>query len=257
MNIYREQLGDVERYLTKRASIRLEEKEDRHQSLLRCLNAVTRITPETRMLEVGTGLGLFPIWCALRGLSCKGLEISPQLIEYAHSLAREYGVEIDILLGNLEEYSMPPKQFDVIVAASLFEHVQLWRQGLSQVYRWLRPGGLLLFESPSKFTFKNGEFARLPLYGWLPDPVRYRLRQLMQGKDIMKLGIDFHQFTQGGLRRAFRETGFSRVYDRVDLSDPDNLTGLKRAALMAARNSPHFRRALLTFMKVAIFVCVK
>ena len=213
MEVYHGELSDVERYLRNRSSIRLEHKEERYQSLLRCLSRVKPVTPATRMLEVGTGLGLFPIWCATRGLNCVGLEINPKLIEHAHSLADEYGVGVEILLGNLEDYSMPDMQFDAIFAASLFEHVEHWRRGLEQIHRWLRPGGLLVFESTNKFALTSGEYPKLPLYGWLPDAVRYRFRQLVQGPDIMKLGIDFHQFTGGRLRKAFRETGFSKIYD--------------------------------------------
>ena len=36
----------------------------------------------------------------------------------------------------------------------------------------------------------------------------------------MKLGIDFTQFTYPLLRRTFKEIGFRRVLDVVDLVDP-------------------------------------
>jgi SAM-dependent methyltransferase len=209
------------------------------------------------MLEVGTGSGLFPIWCTIRGFDCKGLEISPALITHAKALASDYGVDIDIILGNLEDHSMSPEQFDIIVAASLFEHVQDWRRGLEQVHRWLRPGGLLLFESTNKFALRSGEYAKFPLYGWLPNAVRYRFRQMVHGPDIMQLGIDFHQFTQRGLRKTFREVGFSKIHDRVDLAEPSANTGIKRRLLGAAKRTTFIRRLLLTFMDMSLFVCEK
>lgn len=257
MKIHCEELTDVSRYLTNRSTVRLEEMENRYQSLMRCLNQVKPITPKMRMLEVGTGLGLFPIWCTLRGLDCKGLEISPALIAHAQALAREYHVDVDIILGNLEDYQMEPGQFDVIVAACLFEHVQDWKRGLQQIHRWLRPGGLLLFESTNKFAPRSDEFAKMPFYGWLPNGARYRLRQAVHGRDIMQLGIDFHQFTQRSLRRTFRDVGFARVFDRVDLSDPLASQGLKRQILDSAKRSRLLRSAFLTFVDLSLFVCVK
>jgi SAM-dependent methyltransferase len=252
-----EELADVTRYLAKRQEINLEQMEDRHQSLMRCLETVRSVTPDMRMLEVGTGLGLFPIRCTLRGLNCTGLEISPTLIAHAKALAGDYGADINIILGNLEDHSMAPEQFDVIVAASLFEHVEDWRRGLERIYQWLRPGGLLLFESTNKFALRSGEYAKFPFYGWLPNAVRYRFRQMVHGPDIMQLGIDFHQFTQGGLRKVFREVGFSRIHDRVDLADLAASTRMKRRLLAGARRSTLVRRLLLTFMDVSLFVCEK
>jgi SAM-dependent methyltransferase len=257
MQVHTEELTDVTRYLAKRGQSHLEQMEDRYQSLMRCLDTVRAVTPGIRMLEVGTGLGFFPIWCAIRGLNCKGLEISPTLIAHAKALAGGYGVDIDIILGNLEDHSIAPEQFDVIVAASLFEHVQEWRLGLERIYQWLRPGGLLLFESTNKFALRSGEYAKFPLYGWLPNAARYRLRRIVHGPDIMQWGIDFHQFTQGGLRKAFREVGFSRIYDRVDLADLSVNTGIKHRLLASAKKSILIRRLLLTFVDISLFVCEK
>ena len=256
MEIHNNELTDVNRYLEKRGSIRLDRMEDRYQSLMRCLNVVKPVTPETRMLEVGTGTGLFPIWCATRRLNCKGLEISPQLVAHARKIAAEEGVEIDMILGNLEDHVMPPGQFDVVVAVSLFEHVQNWRRGLHQIYSWLGPGGLLLFESTNKFSLTSGEYPKLPLYGWLPNFARYQFRQIVQGRDIMQLGIDFHQFTFGGLRKAFREIGFSQIYDRADLADA-SAGGIKGRILAGAKESRVVRGLFLTFVDTTLFVCVK
>ncbi|MGD9617225.1 MAG: class I SAM-dependent methyltransferase [Alphaproteobacteria bacterium] len=257
VEIQKSELSDVTRYITNRSHMRLADKEERYDSFMRLINAVRPVTPETRMLEVGTGLGLFPIWCATKGWNCKGLEISPQLIAHAEQLAREEGVKVEIILGNIEDFSMPSEQFDVIIAASLFEHVPEWRKGLAQIYRWLKPGGLLLFESTNKFSFVSGEYQKLPLYGWLPNAARYKFRQIVHGPDIMQLGIDFHQFTHGGLRKAFRQLGFSKIYDRVDLANLRGRGGPKGRIMSAAEQVSPLRQLILTFSNVTLFVCIK
>ncbi len=258
MEIHYDQLSDVDRYLHMHGRLRLEEKQQAFENILRYIRKVRSVTPPCRILEVGTGVGWFPLLCKLNGLSCKGLEISPQLIEFARNLGRDYGVEPDLELGNLETVDLGEAQYEVIVCSSVFEHVQRWREGLQRVYRALTTGGVLFFESTNKFSLSSGEWPAFPFYGWLPDGVRYRLRKLAHGPDIMELGIDFHQFTYPRLRRAFRETGFSRVLDRVELSDPESVASpVKRFTLGACRRFPPARHLVLAFFEATTFACVK
>jgi SAM-dependent methyltransferase len=215
-----------------------------------------KIGPETNILEVGTGMGWFPTLCKKNGLRCRGLEISPQLVEFAKQYGRENGVEPDIELGNIEGADFEPNQYDVIFCSSVFEHVENWRRGLRNVHRALKPGGVLFFESTNKFSFTSGEY-QFPLYGWLPNRWRYRLRMARQGPDIMKNGVDFHQFTYIGLRRAFREAGFSKCYDRLDLTDPAKFGGPKRALVSVAKAFPPAGELILFFFEGTTFICIK
>src|SRR5579863_6917580 len=185
MRVHTEELSDVSRYLDNHRHQTLKDQEPHYQNLLNFVAPFIRLGPELKMLEVGTGTGWFPIMCKKNGLQCKGLEISPQLVEYARQFGRENGVEPDIELGNIEEANLGEGQYDVIFASSVFEHIENWRLALDLLYRALKPGGVLFFESTNKFSFTSGEYW-VPLYGWLPNRVRYRLRMIMQGPDIMK-----------------------------------------------------------------------
>lgn len=256
MKVYDENLEDVARYIANNRHLRLEDHEQQFHNYLRLITPHHPVDQSTRMLEVGTGTGWFPLMCKLRGLNCKGLEISSQLVEYAKQLGREYGVEPDIDLGNVEEHDIGDNDYDVIVAFSVFEHVQHWRLGLERIYKAMRPGGVLLFGSTNKFGPSN-EFD-FPFYGWIPDKLRYKLRVHYQGPDIMKLGIDFNQFRYPQLRRVFKEIGFRQVYDRMQIADPDyRSTGLRRAAIIACKRVPLLKHVALTFIEGTDFVCVK
>ena len=258
MRIHHEDIPDTTNYIESHRSIRLEDKTASFDNYLRHISLFVDVTPRTRILEIGTGTGWFPVLCKLKGLSCKGLEISPQLIDHAKNLGAQNGVEPDIELGNIEDVAIPDENYDVVVAMSVFEHVEDWRRGLEEVYRILKPGGILVFESTNKFSFTSGEY-NFPLYGWLPDRWRYRLRIAKQGPDIMKLGIDFNQFRYPQLRRAFRRVGFSRIADRLQITDLDHpeKTAWKRALARAARRFPPLRWAILAFVPTTNFVCVK
>ncbi|MEP6601118.1 MAG: class I SAM-dependent methyltransferase, partial [Nitrospirota bacterium] len=199
MQIHHEEISDVSRYIANHRHIGLEDKEIAYQNYLRQARQFHAVDESTVMLEIGTGTGWFPLLCKARGLNCKGLEISPQLIDYAKEFGARYGVDPDIELGNIEDSDIGEDRYDVIFLISVFEHVEHWELGLRKVYRALKPGGIVVFESTNKFSPTSGEYS-FPLYGWLPDRLRYRLRMARQGADIMHLGIDFNQFRYPMLR---------------------------------------------------------
>lgn len=258
MKIHYEDTTDVTKYIDNHGSVALEERTPQFENFIRVLGGYKELTPQTRILEVGTGGGWFPIFCALRGLSCKGLEISPQLIELAKENGRKRGVSPEIELGNLEDYPLPPNFYDIVMASSVFEHVEDWRTGVGKVYETLKPGGVLYFESTNKFSFTSGEYTGVPLYGWLPNSWRYALRKRAEGEDIMKLGIDFHQFTHSCLRKEFKRLGFSRVLDRVDAADEQYVTtGLRRTVVRMAKRVGLAKTLALTFAEATRFICIK
>lgn len=236
--------------------------EDYEGQFLKAIQRASRfrpITAGTRIMEVGIGTGWFTVLCAKRGLECVGLEISPQLIGFAQEMAKRNGVSLDLRLGNIEDAVLEPCAFDIVVADSVFEHVENWRAGLANIAAALRPGGVLILSSTNRFWPRSGEFW-LPFYGWLPNRIRYWLRRTIEGPDVMRFGIDFHQFTYPMLRRGLKEAGFARVYDMADLLDPERLnqpTAWKVALIRAMRRSPIVRHVMLTFWPGTELVAIK
>ena len=258
MQIHNDTLSDVARYIENQKKLDLSEKEQQFDSLLRYFKNFKPIDASLRMLEVGTGIGWVPIIAKKRGWNLRGLEISPMLVEAGKEYGRQYGVEPDIVLGNIEDYDIGESTYDLIIANSVFEHIEHWRPALKRMYGALKPGGLLFFESTNKFSLKSGEYPPLGIYGWMPDWMRYKFRQIIHGEDIMKNGIDFHQFTYWKLRRAFREAGFSKWYDRVQIMDAGEVTSpKKRALLKACQSNALVKHVVLTFFEATTFICVK
>ncbi len=257
MRIHEEEPGAIKDYIEKHRDVTIEDEEPTFKNYMARITNFKAVDASTKMLEIGIGTGWFPILCTAKGLSCKGLEVSPHLLEYAMALGAKCGVKPDLVLANIEDYDLGKSQYDVIIASSVFEHVEHWEVGLEKVFEALKPGGILFFESTNKFSFRSAEF-NFPLYGWLPDFARYRLRMALQGPDIMHLGIDFNQFRYGQLRREFKDLGFTRIVDRAELTDLSTKTGWKRAVLAGAQNSGLVKALIQTFIfEVTTFVCVR
>jgi SAM-dependent methyltransferase len=257
MEVHNEELSDVTRYIEGHRTETLEDKIPEFNRLMKYAGKYKTIEPGMDILEIGIGCGSVPILCKMKGLHCLGLEISPQLVEYARSWGRALGAEPDVEVANIETSDIGEARYDVIFCSNVFEHIEYWQLALEKVYRALKPGGVLFFESTSKFSFVSGEYD-FPLYGWLPNQWRYNLRQRAQSPDIMKLGIDFNQFTHPGLRRAFKRAGFREwhdVFDLIDTSTPRS--AVKRAIIALGRNFRPFRELVLCFHIATTYVCVK
>jgi 2-polyprenyl-3-methyl-5-hydroxy-6-metoxy-1,4-benzoquinol methylase len=256
MQIHHEKLPEITRYLEAQGN-KLEDKEEQFRNYLRLIGKAHPVDASTRILEVGTGTGWFPLLCKLRGLSCKGLEISPQLVESAFAIGKAYGIEPDIELGNIEDTDIGIEKYDVIVAACVFEHVERWRSGLEKLCAALKPGGVLLFISTNKFFVGHNEYP-WKFYGWLPNRLRYRFRIWKVGPEVMKLGIDFNQFRHSQLKKAFRKAGFRKIMDRIDITSPEDVSSpLKRKVLTVCKSLGPAGKLALIFADATLFVCVK
>lgn len=257
MQILEQAPSDALRYLEGKKNVTLDSYVGDFERVLKGLRRFGTVDQTTKILEVGTGTGWFTTLCTLRGIECKGIDISPQFVKFAGELARKNGVEAEFETVNIEKADLGHEIYDFVVADSVFEHVQDWRSALHSVHRALKPGGAFLFVSTNKWCLKSGEFS-FPLYGWFPDKLRYRIRQHYHGPDIMSLGIDFNQFRFGQLRREFREIGFTGVYDRVERSEPEDIPSPRRRAVFkVCKRSALARHIVLTFMSVTDFMCVK
>src|SRR5262245_12385209 len=103
MQTHFQELSQMIHSVTDHKSIELEEKQTDVETIIKMVKRLKKIDTKTTMLEIGTGGGWFEIFCEKQGISCKGLEIDPQYIEYAKQFGRKYGLEPNIQLGNIEE----------------------------------------------------------------------------------------------------------------------------------------------------------
>ncbi len=103
MRVYQETIPDIDRYLANYGSYELKDKTPEYERYLSYVGKLRKVDASMRILEVGTGTGWFPLLCKANGLQCKGLEISPQLIEFAMQMGKRNGIVPDIELGNVED----------------------------------------------------------------------------------------------------------------------------------------------------------
>lgn len=103
-----------------------------------------------RVLDVGAGFGFFLAEMKGRGWDVSGVELSQRAIDYARE-----ALGIDLQMGPLERVGFEPGQFDVVSGFYVIEHLPRPMAFLKEVYRVLKPGGILLLRYPHTTPIKN------------------------------------------------------------------------------------------------------
>lgn len=98
------------------------------------------------LLEVGCGAGNFLVRAADRGFNVTGLEYSPFAAERARKNLGDRG---RVLHGEIGVLAADHDAYDVCVLCDVIEHVRDPVVFLSELFRLLRPGGVLLVVTPS------------------------------------------------------------------------------------------------------------
>lgn len=108
------------------------------------------ITTDDEVLEIGCGTGTLAISCAEKGASVVGFDISPQMLAVARRKVRERNLTGKVQLQEMGAIEMDKafdnETFDKIVSTLVFSEFYPDEQKyvLTQAYRILRPGGLII-----------------------------------------------------------------------------------------------------------------
>jgi len=116
---------------------------------------VSSDTSKPRLLDVGSGLGVFPARISKQGWDCVALDPDPRVVDHLRLVAGVEAVRADFLHAELE----PLGTFDVITFNKVLEHVWNPVAMLERALALLRPHGFVYVEVP------DGEAARREGFG--------------------------------------------------------------------------------------------
>ncbi|NDC56367.1 MAG: bifunctional 2-polyprenyl-6-hydroxyphenol methylase/3-demethylubiquinol 3-O-methyltransferase UbiG, partial [Alphaproteobacteria bacterium] len=122
------------------------------------------------ILDVGCGGGLLCEPMARLGARVMGIDAAPEAIVTAQKHAAGEGLEIDYRRIDLAALAQQKKQFDVITAMEVIEHVDDAHQFVRQLAAVLRPNGVVIFSTLNR-TMKSlwlGKIAAEYVLGLVP-----------------------------------------------------------------------------------------
>ncbi len=149
----------------------------------RILKFVLKFSEPGRALEVGSSTGAFLEVAREEGFQIEGCDISPRAVQ----AAKEKGLKVR--KGTLDE-SYSSAYFDFLFAFNLIEHLPDPSSFLKEAHRVLRPGGLLVLETP----VQEGLFHRVSRAAYLMSRGRVRMLGLSPEDHLFRFS-----------KRTFRE----------------------------------------------------
>ena len=124
------------------------------------LGAIRSYSAGGAVLDYGCGIGLMSMLLAKNGFTVTGVDISEQFIESAKSrFGKHPSMTFEVIDGLPLRF--PEGAFDVVASSDVLEHCTGIDDILREFKRLLRPGGLLVIETPNMLS----PLARLKLIG--------------------------------------------------------------------------------------------
>lgn len=137
----------------------------RFRSVLDALDA----GPDEEILDLGCGSGLYTRVLAERGAHVTATEFAPRSLALAERNVGETGENVEFRLEDAQALTLPDERFDKVLLTEVIEHVPHPERAIAEAARVLRPGGVLVVSTPSRFSPMNlayGLKRRIRRYGF-------------------------------------------------------------------------------------------
>lgn len=168
---------------------------------LKVVQYVAATRPEL-ILDVATGTGDLAIQMAkIHGTKIIGYDLSKGMLKIGQNKVDKLGLtdSIDLVLGDSENMPFDSNRFDAITVAFGVRNFENLNQGLSEIYRVLKPGGIFVVLETSVPTNKIYRFGYnlhtkylMPFIGRLFSKDKSAYRYLSNSAAAFPYGSDFN-----------------------------------------------------------------
>ena len=133
----------LKEYSNMKDELYLKEEGGRRKTARRVLKKILLVKKSGKMLDIGAANGFFLDEAKKSGWEVKGVEPSKWAADYA-----KRNFNIDIIPATLERANLESKDFDVIVALDVLEHLTDPKSALKKIYGVLKNDGVLCIATP-------------------------------------------------------------------------------------------------------------
>jgi 2-polyprenyl-3-methyl-5-hydroxy-6-metoxy-1,4-benzoquinol methylase len=136
-----------------------------------------------QILEIGCGSGYYTRELVQRGAAVTATEFAPSALAQARRYLGESAGEVDLRIEDAQRLSFADESFDKVLLSEVIEHVPEPEVAVAEAARVLRPGGLLVVSTPSRYSPLNLAYS-----------VKRRIRGYAFNEHL-------HEFTPGSFRQ--------------------------------------------------------
>ncbi len=126
---------------------------DRGDSRLQALLGACGPLRDRRVLEVGCGKGRFARIFAEEGAKVTGIDPSAALLEHARKI-----LGADFIQTSATSLPFPNETFDLVYAVEVIEHLPFLKKSIQEMFRVLKPGGILILLDRNRFSINQHRF---------------------------------------------------------------------------------------------------
>ncbi|MEK7068311.1 MAG: class I SAM-dependent methyltransferase [Patescibacteria group bacterium] len=151
------------------------------------LDVLRRYAPTGALLDVGLGTGANAAEFTRRGYAVTGLEPSTEAIAFA----KEKVPDLRVIASPFPAREIEAGTFDIVVLLDVIEHLEDDAHALKEVFRILRPGGIVLVTTPAFMFLWSDHDALAHHYR------RYRKGELMRklhGAGLVPAMVSYYNF---------------------------------------------------------------
>ena len=151
-----------------------------------------------KLLEAGCGIGNMLVIFGKMGFEVSGIEIDGDRVFLAQKNCSRYGVEAEIIQGDVRKLPYQNGSFDFIFSGGTVEHFEGTEIALDEMFRVLKPGGYSMISVPNRISF-------------------FRISKRMQeiigrvtGKELWRVGFEKSYFPRQ-FKKMLEKSGFEVV----------------------------------------------
>jgi len=107
---------------------------------------------DVRVLDVGSGPGIFTAWLLDRGCEVWTLDIAREMVQLAQVSVQGHARKDNcfFVLGSVTELAFPDRFFEVILCVGVVEYIPQLELALAELARCLKPSGHLVIAGPNR-----------------------------------------------------------------------------------------------------------
>jgi ubiquinone/menaquinone biosynthesis C-methylase UbiE len=166
-------------------------------------------TVPSKVVDIGCGTGAACVAFGSQGLQVVGVDCSREMLNLARLRSEEDGTTPTFIQADGLWLPFADGGFDLCVCDQVIEHVQGYSNLLAEIFRILRPGGLMIVSAPQRLAVREGHSGLL-CASWFPHKMAQwyvRIRGRRKASDSWDVWLE----TPWSIRRKIRRAGFEEL----------------------------------------------